>query len=355
MSAFQKNSENGSSITSSSDKQPDGFAFSEARICRQGYFDFSTEPEVEKDDSEEPTAQARNGSHKLRPASNKPLKQPSLFDFVPKQTEDTTDSRTLEVIDTPAISSSAPDSRGSGTTISISSGERAKARDIIAAIKSLKHIEEEKRSATAAERGALVRFPGFGPVALSIFPDPVTGRYKDSSWQRLGEELERILSPEEYASAKRTTFNAFYTSPSVITAMHEAMAHLGVPPDALVLEPGCGIGNFMSLSPPAMHFIGVELDSISGRIARALYPHHDIRIENFADTKLPEASIDAVIGNVPFADLKLDYNGERLSLHDFFFAKSIDAVKPNGILGLITSHFTLDKLCGGPHNLSFVA
>jgi tRNA G10 N-methylase Trm11 len=96
------------------------------------------------------------------------------------------------------------------------------------------------------------------------------------------------------------------------------------------------------------------MDSISGRIARTLYPDHDIRIENFRDTQLPEDRIDAVIGNVPFADLKLDYHGQKLSLHDYFFAKSIDALKPGGILAMVTTHFTLDKLCGRPHNLCFV-
>ena len=111
----------------------------------------------------------------------------------------------------------------------------------------------------------------------------------------------------EYDSAKRTTFTAFYTSPMVIGAMHGALAHLGVPANATVLEPGCGSGRFMSHAPSAMRFIGIELDSLSGRIARALHPGHDIRIENFRDTRLPEGRIDAVIGNVPFADIRLDY------------------------------------------------
>jgi N12 class adenine-specific DNA methylase len=109
------------------------------------------------------------------------------------------------------------------------------------------------------------------------------------------------------------------------------------------LEPGCGIGNFMSQGQPGVRFIGIELDSISGRIAKALHPGHDIRIENFRDTKLPADRIDAAIGNVPFADLKLDYQGQKLSLHDYFFAKSIDALKPGGVLAMVTSHFTLDK------------
>src|SRR5439155_27163610 len=99
---------------------------------------------------------------------------------------------------------------------------------------------------------------------------------------------------------------------------------------------------FPLLAPTSMRFIGVELDSISGRIARVLHPDHDIRLENFRDSKLP--AIDAVIGNVPFADLKLDHRGQKFSLHDYFFAKSVDSLKPGGILALVTSHFTLDKV-----------
>lgn len=189
----------------------------------------------------------------------------------------------------------------------------------------------------------LARFGGFGAVALSIFPDPVTGRYKDAGWQALGEELQSLLSPQEYDSAKRTTFNAFYTSPTVIAGIHEAIGRLGVPDSATILEPGCGTGNFMSQGKPGNRFIGVELDSISGRIARALHPEHDIRIESFRDTTLPENRIDAVIGNVPFADVKLDHHGQKFSLHDYFFAKSVDALKPGGVLALVTSHYTLDK------------
>jgi SAM-dependent methyltransferase len=239
--------------------------------------------------------------------------------------------------------------------VAIAGGEKTKARDILAAIRAVKRVEQERRPAASEERQALIRFGGFGPVALGIFPDPVTGRYKDAGWQALGEELKSLLSPAEYDSAKRTTFNAFYTSSTVIQAMHQAMRRLGLPENGTVLEPGCGPGRFLYLAPKGMRFIGVELDSISGRIARALHPAHDIRIENFRDTRLPENRINGVIGNVPFADLKLEYRGQKLSLHDFFFAKSVDALKPGGVLALITSHFTLDKLCGRPHNLSSVA
>lgn len=225
----------------------------------------------------------------------------------------------------------------------MASGEKTKARDIIAAIRTLHTIEREGRQATPDEKQTLARFSGFGPVALSIFPDPVTGKFKDPGWQAIGEELKSMLTPEEYDSAKRTTFNAFYTSPTVIAGIHDAIRRLGISGNATILEPGCGIGNFMGQADNGQRFIGVELDSISGRIARAIHPQHDIRIESFRDTKLPESRIDAVIGNVPFSDLKLDYHGQKLSLHDYFFAKSVDSLKPGGVLALVTSHYTLDK------------
>jgi N12 class adenine-specific DNA methylase/predicted RNA methylase len=230
-----------------------------------------------------------------------------------------------------------------GSGAQVASGGKAKARDIIAAIKTLQQVERGHRPATTDERDILARFCGFGAVALSIFPDPVTGRYKDAGWQALGDELKSLLTPAEYDSAKRTVFNAFYTSPAVTAAMHKAIARLGVPAYATVLEPGCGTGNFLSQAAQGMKFIGVELDSLSGRIARALHPDADIRIENFRDTKLPDGRLDAVIGNPPFADVRLDHRGQKLALHDFFIAKSIDALKPDGILALVTSHYTLDK------------
>ncbi len=158
------------------------------------------------------------------------------------------------------------------TAPAISSGVKSKARDILAAIRTLKIIEHEQRSATVGERRVLARFAGFGPVALSIFPNPVTGEFKDDGWRTLGEELKGQLTPEEYDSAKRTTFNAFYTSPTVIAGIHAAIERLGIPNGATILEPGCGIGNFMNhrsgvLNPNGPndgqhghHFIGIEMD-----------------------------------------------------------------------------------------------
>ncbi|MFL5330500.1 MAG: DEAD/DEAH box helicase family protein [Gemmataceae bacterium] len=229
----------------------------------------------------------------------------------------------------------------------VSPGEKGKAQDIVAAINILKVTERETRPCTSEELQTLARFAGFGPVALSIFPDPITGRYKDTNWQVLGEELKALLTEEEYASAKRTTFNAFYTSPTVVAAMHQALAHLGVSPNATVLEPGCGTGNFLRGAPCEMRFIGVELDSVTGRIAKALHPDQDIRIESFRDTNLPDSSLDAMIGNVPFANIHIDYRGRKLALHDFFLAKSMDALKPGGALAAVTTHFTLDKQNAG--------
>jgi SAM-dependent methyltransferase len=228
-------------------------------------------------------------------------------------------------------------------TLAPTRGDKAKARDLLAALRILTRLEQERRPPTPDERQVLVRFPGFGPLALWLFPDPVTGRYKDATWQELGEELRAPCSPEDYASATRTTFTAFYTSPLVIRAMYAALARLGVPQEATVLEPGCGIGTFLALAPPGVRFLGVELDRLSGCIAQALYPTHDIRIENFRDTRLPADRIDAVIGNVPFADITYTYHGQRLALHDFFLAKALEALKPGGVLALVTSHYSLDK------------
>ncbi len=184
----------------------------------------------------------------------------------------------------------------------------------------------------------LARFPGFGAVALSIFPNPVTGTYKDESWQALGEELQ--IPPHRRRVRQRQADHL----QRLLHLAHRHHRHARGP-DAprrsrrrLVLEPGCGTGNFLL---EGQRYIGVEQDSISGRIARARHPDQDIRIENFADTKLPE--LDAVIGNVPFADVRLDYHGQKFALHDFFLAKSVDSLAPGGVLALVTSHYTLDK------------
>ena len=242
----------------------------------------------------------------------------------------------------PPVSPPPPATPAGAAAPAFAPGDKSKARDLLAAVRTLQTVEREKRPATADEQAVLARFPAFGPVALGLFPDPLTEAYKDATWRTLGEELHALLTSAEYASAKRTTFNAFYTSPVVIDAIHSALPKLGVPESAKVLEPGCGSGNFLALAPKGMRFVGVELDSISGRIAKLRHPEQDIRVEDFRDSA-PGRDFDAVVGNVPFADVKYDFRGRKLALHDYFLAKSLAALKPGGVMAVVTTHYTLDK------------
>ena len=175
---------------------------------------------------------------------------------------------------------------------------KAKARALLAAIHTLQAIEQARRSATPDERQVLLGFPGFGPVALGSFPDPVTGQYKDATWQTLGEELRTLLTPKDYASARCTTCTAFYTSPVVIQAMHAALRHLGVPPRRPCWEPATASAPSLPWPLPACASSAWNW-TVSGRMARVLHPGHDIRIEHLRDTHLPADSIDAGLGNVP--------------------------------------------------------
>ena len=223
----------------------------------------------------------------------------------------------------------------------VAAGEKAKARDILAAIRTLKQIEQEQRPATRpgeAGPGPLRRFRPRRPFDL---PRPRQRQLQRRllAGRRRGTPI--AADADEYASAKRTTFNAFYTSSTVIRAMYQALARLGVPDDGQVLEPGCGPGDFLP-RPKGDAVHRRRAGRVSGRIAKALHPGQDIRIENFRDTQAAR-KLDAVIGNVPFADVKLEHRGQRFSLHDYFFAKSADALNPGGVLALVTSHYTLDK------------
>ena len=170
-------------------------------------------------------------------------------------------SSATPTIPTPSLGRTPPDAGedGRGDPVEPATGEKARTRDLLAAIRTLQAVESEHRPPTPGERPALARFPGFGPLALRIFPDPVRGTYKDPAWRALGEEPRPLLTPDEYDSARRSTFNAFYTPPVVIRAMHDALSRLGIPPTAAVLEPGCGPGRFPGLAPEGMRFIGVEL------------------------------------------------------------------------------------------------
>ena len=229
-----------------------------------------------------------------------------------------------------------------------SSNLLAQAQNILESIQVLKHLEQEGRQPTPSERDVLMRFSGFGSISLQIFPDPMTQTYRSPRWQALGTELQSLLTPQEYASAKKSCFSQFLTSPLVVQSLYVALARLGLQETVTALEPGCAHGAFLAHMPAGWHCIGIEQETVSGRIARALYaPQHDIRIEDFQDTILPDNSIDAAIGNPPFGDVKLPYWDTALSLHEYFIAKSIDLLKPGGILAMVVTHFLLDR--SAPH------
>lgn len=211
----------------------------------------------------------------------------------------------------------------------------------IAAIKTLKMLEAEQRNATPEEQEILSRYVGWGGVADAF------DATKDS-WRDEYTELQTLLTEEEYASARESVLNAHYTSPTVIRAMYNALENMGFT-TGNVLEPACGVGNFFGLAPESMaasRFYGVELDSITGRIAKHLYPNHDIQIKGFENSNLPDSFFDVAIGNVPFGDYGIadkKYDKHHFMVHDYFLAKSLDQLRPGGVMAFITSSGTMDK------------
>ena len=210
----------------------------------------------------------------------------------------------------------------------------------IAAIRALKQIEAEGRAATREEQETLSRYVGWGSLPQAFEADR-------DGWQKEYAELQDLLTPEEYKSARASTLNSHYTSPTVIKAMYEAVERMGFK-TGNVLEPSCGVGNFFGLLPGGMRgakLYGVELDSVSGRIASYLYPDADIQVAAFEDTNYPDAFFDLAIGNIPFgnygvADMRYK---QDFHVHDYFFAKALDQVRPGGIVAFVTSKYTLDK------------
>lgn len=219
-------------------------------------------------------------------------------------------------------------------------GAKTKYKWNLEAIRLLQQLDGEHRQATADEQAVLARYVGWGgiPQAFDEANPQWTGEYA---------ELLGLLDAEEYASARASTLNAHYTSPTVIRAMYECLEKMGFR-SGNVLEPSCGIGNFFGLTPEAFQakLFGVELDSITGRIARQLYPQASIVISGYEHTHLPDSFFDLAIGNVPFggfgvADKKYDKHG--FLIHDYFFAKTLDKVRPGGMIAFITSKGTMDK------------
>lgn len=217
------------------------------------------------------------------------------------------------------------------------------AKAALLALEVLYEVERTGAVPTPDQRALLAAYPGMGRLALDIFPHPQTKAYKSPRWTQLGTQLSRLATPDDYASMKRSVFTAFYTSPLIMRTLWQALERFGVPHDAHVFEPGCGVMRFASYAPEGTRMTGVELDSVSARIAQALYPQHTIRQGNLASVPLPPHTFDAVIGNVPFADLHYTYWGLRLSLHELCLARSLDVLKPGGVLSVVITHYFLDR------------
>ena len=220
-------------------------------------------------------------------------------------------------------------------------GKKERFRRNIMAIQLLKKCQEENRFATPEEQIVLSKYVGWGGLSEAFDEN-------NSAWATEYLELSSVLTPEEYASARESTLTAFYTPPEVITAIYKAMEQMGFK-EGNLLEPSCGIGNFIGMLPDAMQnskIYGVELDTISAGIAQQLYQKTTIAAEGFEETNLPDSFFDGVVGNVPFGDFKVSdkrYDKHKFLIHDYFFAKSLDKLRPGGVMALVTSKGTMDK------------
>ena len=218
-------------------------------------------------------------------------------------------------------------------------GPKAKYQANVAAIKLLKYLEETTGQATPAQQEVLSRYVGWGGVADAFDPDK-------PAWAAEYAELKELLTPEEYEAARASTLNAHYTSPTVIRAVYEAVERMGFR-TGNILEPSCGVGNFFGMLPESMtesRLYGVELDSISGRIAKQLYPKADITVAGFETTDRRDF-YDLAIGNVPFGQYQVNdkaYNKLGFNIHNYFFAKALDQVRPGGVVAFVTSRYTMD-------------
>ena len=220
-------------------------------------------------------------------------------------------------------------------------GPKSKYKANMEAIHLLQTLEKEERLATPEEQEILSRYVGWGGI-------PQAFEENNSSWANEYLELKNTLSPEEYSAAKASTLNAFYTSPIVIRSMYEALENMGLK-QGNILEPSCGVGNFMGLIPESMgktNMYGVELDPVSGRIAKQLYQKNKIAVQGFEETSYPDSFFDCVIGNVPFGAYQVSdrrYDRHHFMIHDYFIAKSLDLVRPGGVVAVVTSSGTMDK------------
>ncbi len=220
-------------------------------------------------------------------------------------------------------------------------GAKEKFRNNMAAVNLLHELQLENRLATPEEQETLAKYVGWGGLSMAFDEN-------NAAWAEEFKELYASLSPEEYRAAKESTLTAFYTPPVVIKAMYEALDRLGFSQGS-ILEPSCGTGNFFGLLPESMagsKLHGVEIDPLTGEIAKQLYQKAKIAVEGFEDTKLPDSHFDVVLGNVPFGEFKVDdsrYNAQKFLIHDYFFAKALDKVRTGGVVMFVTSKGTMDK------------
>ena len=220
-------------------------------------------------------------------------------------------------------------------------GKRARFRRNTEAIRVLKQCEEENRFATPEEQKVLAQYVGWGGI-------PETFDENNAAWQSEYNELSQLLSDEEYQSARESTLTAFYTPPVVISAIYKVMEQMGFK-EGNILEPSCGIGNFIGMLPQSMEnsrVYGVEIDIISAGIAQQLYQRSSIAGQPFEQAEIPDSFFDAVVGNVPFGDFSVvdkRYDKNHFLIHDYFFAKSLDKLRPGGVMALVTSKGTMDK------------
>jgi len=220
-------------------------------------------------------------------------------------------------------------------------GKKERFRRNIMAIQLLKKCQEENRFATPEEQIVLSKYVGWGGLSEAFDEN-------NSAWATEYLELSSVLTPEEYASARESTLTAFYTPPEVITTIYKAMEQMGFK-EGNLLEPSCGIGNFIGMLPDSMQdskIYGVELDTISAGIAQQLYQKTTIAAQGFEETNLPDSFFDGVVGNVPFGDFKVSdkrYDKHKFLIHDYFFAKSLDKLRPGGVMAFVTSKGTMDK------------
>ena len=220
-------------------------------------------------------------------------------------------------------------------------GPKTKYKANVEAIRLLQTLDAEQRQATAEEQEVLSRYVGWGGI-------PQAFDEKNADWAKEYAELKSLLPADEYSEARASTLNAFYTSPTVIKAMYEALSNMGLS-KGNVLEPSCGVGNFMGLVPESMENIkmyGVELDNVSGRIAQQLYQKNKIAVQGFETMQFPDSFFDCVVGNVPFGNYKVPdkrYDRHNFLIHDYFIAKSLDLVRPGGVVAVVTSSGTMDK------------